>query len=279
MAQIEQNQTEQKKIRVVVAGVSGWVGRELVQAIAASDDLVLTGAVARGVSGQDAGTLAGLSKPLGVPVHISAQEALAAGADVLVDYTKPQAVRAHVSAALDAGVAVVIGTSGLTAEDYFEIDSMARARSLGVAAAGNFSVTAMLLKRFSLMAAQYVGDIEIIDYAGPQKPDVPSGTARELAEALENAREHPPTAKAVADILGPKEARGAQIGTVPVHSVRLPSYILACEAQFGLPGERLTIRHDAGASAAPYVAGTLLAVRKVGKFIGLRRGLDGILDA
>jgi 4-hydroxy-tetrahydrodipicolinate reductase len=137
----------------------------------------------------------------------------------------------------------------------------------------------MLLKRFSLMAAQYVGDIEIIDYAGPQKPDVPSGTARELAEALENAREHPPTAKAVADILGPKEARGAQIGTVPVHSVRLPSYILSCEAQFGLPGERLTIRHDAGTSAAPYVAGTLLAVRKVGKFIGLRRGLDGILDA
>jgi 4-hydroxy-tetrahydrodipicolinate reductase len=167
----------------------------------------------------------------------------------------------------------------LTAEDYFEIDSMARARSLGVAAAGNFSVTAMLLKRFSLMAAQYVGDIEIIDYAGPQKPDVPSGTARELAEALENAREHPPTAKPVADILGPKEARGAQIGTVPVHSVRLPPYILSCEAQFGLPGERLTIRHDAGASAAPYVAGTLLAVRKVGKFIGLRRGLDGILDA
>jgi 4-hydroxy-tetrahydrodipicolinate reductase len=272
-------QTEQKKIRVVVAGVSGWVGRELVQAIAASDDLVLTGAVARGVSGQDAGTLAGLPKPLGVPVHISAQEALAAGADVLVDYTKPQAVRAHVSAALDAGVAVVIGTSGLTADDYFEIDSMARARSLGVAAAGNFSVTAMLLKRFSLMAAQYVGDIEIIDYAGPQKPDVPSGTARELAEALENAREHPPTAKPVADILGPKEARGAQIGTVPVHSVRLPPYILSCEAQFGLPGERLTIRHDAGASAAPYVAGTLLAVRKVGKFIGLRRGLDGILDA
>jgi 4-hydroxy-tetrahydrodipicolinate reductase len=272
-------QTEQKKIRVVVAGVSGWVGRELVQAIAASDDLVLTGAVARGVAGQDAGLLAGLPTPLGVPVHISAQEALAAGADVLVDYTKPQAVRAHVAAALEAGVAVVIGTSGLTAEDYFDIDSMARGRSLGVAAAGNFSVTAMLLKRFSLMAAQYVGDIEIIDYAGPQKPDVPSGTARELAEALENAREHPPTAKPVADILGPKEARGAQIGTVPVHSVRLPSYVLACETHFGLPGERLTIRHDAGTSAAPYVAGTLLAVRKVRKFIGLRRGLDGILDA
>lgn len=272
-------QTEQKKIRVVVAGVSGWVGRELVQAIAASDDLILTGAVARGVAGQDAGTLAGLPKPLGVPVHISAQEALAAGADVLVDYTKPQAVRAHVAAALEAGVSVVIGTSGLTAEDYFEIDSLARVRSLGVAAAGNFSVTAMLLKRFSLMAAQYVGDIEIIDYAGPQKPDVPSGTARELAEALENAREHAPTAKPVADILGPKEARGAQIGTVPVHSVRLPSYVLACETQFGLPGERLTLRHDAGTSAAPYVAGTLLAVRKVRKFIGLRRGLDGILDA
>lgn len=271
--------TEGTPLRVIVAGASGWVGRELIQAIHAAPDLVLTGAVARGICGQDAGTVAGLPDPLGVTIRATVTEALDAGADVLVDYTKPQAVRAHVSAALNAGVSAVIGTSGLTAQDYFEIDAMARARSLGVAAAGNFSVTAMLLKRFSLMAAQYVGDVEIIDYAGPQKPDVPSGTARELAEALDNARQLPPTAKPVAEILGPQEARGAVIGSVPVHSVRLPSYVLSCETQFGLAGERLTIRHDAGTSAAPYVAGTLLAIRKVRSFFGLRRGLDGILDA
>lgn len=271
--------TEAAPLRVIVAGASGWVGRALVQAIAAAPDLVLTGAVARGICGQDAGTVAGLPDPLGVSIRATVVEALEAGADVLVDYTKPQAVRAHVSSALTAGVSVVIGTSGLTAQDYFEIDTMARARSLGVAAAGNFSVTAMLLKRFALMAAQYVGDVEIIDYAGPQKPDVPSGTARELAEALDNARQLAATAKPTAELLGPVEARGAAIGSVPVHSLRLPSYVLSCEAQFGLADERLTIRHDAGSSPAPYVAGTLLAVRKVRSFYGLRRGLDGILDA
>ena len=75
--------------------------------------------------------------------------------------------------------------------------------------------------------------------------------------------------------------RGAAVGAgagVQVHALRLPSYILSCEALFGLPDERLTIRHDAGSSAAPYVAGTLLAIRKVGTVKGLMRGLDSLID-
>ena len=89
-----------------------------------------------------------------------------------------------------------------------------------------------------------------------------------------------PTSKPVADLVGVCETRGAAIGEgtpVQVHSLRLPSYVIACEAIFGAPDERLTIRHDAGSSAAPYVAGTLLAVRRVGEEVGLRRGLDALL--
>ena len=76
-------------------------------------------------------------------------------------------------------------------------------------------------------------------------------------------------------------AGGAAVGSgqgVQVHALRLPSYILSCEALFGLPDERLTIRHDAGSSAAPYVAGTLLAIRKVQEINGLMRGLDALIE-
>jgi 4-hydroxy-tetrahydrodipicolinate reductase len=122
--------------------------------------------------------------------------------------------------------------------------------------------------------------VEVIDYAGPRKPDAPSGTARELAEALAEIRGKS-TAVPQSEVSGVPGTRGAAVGEkqgVQVHALRLPSYILSCEAQFGLPDERLTIRHDAGSSAAPYVAGTLLAVREVVKIKGLVRGLDALME-
>ena len=147
-------------------------------------------------------------------------------------------------------------------------------------AAGNFSITATLLRRFALEAARYVPDVEVIDYAHAGKPDTPSGTGRELGELLAQVRQ-PGTSKAVGELGGVRETRGGALGQptpVQVHSVRMPSYVLSCEAIFGAPDERLLIRHDAGASAAPYVAGTLLAARKVAGFVGVQRGLDAILD-
>ena len=155
-----------------------------------------------------------------------------------------------------------------------------RTRSVGVLAAGNFSITATLMKRFALLAAKYVPDVEIIDYASARKPDAPSGTARELAEALAEIR-GASTARPAGEVLGVPATRGAAVGAgagVQVHALRLPSYILSCEALFGLPDERLTIRHDAGSSAAPYVAGTLLAIRRVADIKGLVRGLDALMD-
>jgi 4-hydroxy-tetrahydrodipicolinate reductase len=113
----------------------------------------------------------------------------------------------------------------------------------------------------------------VIDYASATKADVPSGTARELAERLGAA----PLARALADTAGPIEARGATVGGVQVHSVRLPSFVVSTEVVFGLPDERLTIRHDAGGTPAPYVAGTLLAARAVRDRVGLTRGLDRLL--
>ena len=260
--------------RVCIAGATGWTGRALVSGVLAAPDLALVSAVARSAAGKDLGNALG-GEAVGVPVHASVGEALD-GVDVLVDYTSVTAVKANALAAIDAGVAVVIGTSGLTADDLADIDSAARARSIGVVASGNFSLTAAMCQAAALLAARHLPQWEVLDYASATKPDVPSGTARELAERLGEIR-RPELGHPITDLHGPQEARGATVGGTQVHSVRLPSFVVSTEVVFGLPDERLTIRHDAGSTPEPYVAGTLIAVRKAPSLVGLTRGLDTLL--
>jgi 4-hydroxy-tetrahydrodipicolinate reductase len=259
-------------IRVCVAGITGWMGRAVAAAIARADDLELTGGVARTAAGEP---LASVVDGTAGSVSPSVADALDGDRpDVLVDYTDAAAVRPNVLASVERGVAVVIGASGLTADDYAEIDRRAREAGVGVIAAGNFSVLAALLLRFAGEAAQHVSAWEVVDYGSAGKRDVPSGTARELAERLGGIRR--PDAPAPPES-GPVEARGAAIAGTRVHSLRLPGFVVSTEIVFAAPGERLTLRHDPGESPDPYVAGTLLAVRAVGGRVGLTRGLDSLL--
>jgi 4-hydroxy-tetrahydrodipicolinate reductase len=262
-------------IRVCVAGVSGWTGSAIARAVLSSNDFELTGAIARREAGRDAGELLGLPTS-GIVVTSSLGQALARPADVLVDFTSPTSVKQRTLDALATGVRVVVGTSGLTAPDYADIERAAAENRLGVVAAGNFSLTAALAKHFALLAAKYLPSWEIIDYAHAEKPDAPSGTTRELAEVLgEVARNN--VAVPIEQTHGERDARGAAIAGTQVHSIRLPGIVLAFETIFGLPNERLTIRHDSGKGAEPYVNGTLLAVRRVMQITGLVRGLDRLL--
>jgi 4-hydroxy-tetrahydrodipicolinate reductase len=258
-----------------VAGASGWTGSAVTRAILASDEFELTGAIARSHAGRDVGEVLGLP-PSGVTVSGSLAEALARPADVLVDYTTPYTVKQRALDALAGGVRVVIGTSGLSAADYADIARAAEDSGLGVVAAGNFSLTAALAKHFALLAAMHLPSWEVIDYAKAGKPDAPSGSALELAEALGEVATNK-VAVPIEGTRGHPAARGATIGGAQVHSVRLPGIVLAFESIFGLPNERLTIRHDAGSGADPYVNGTLLAVRRVMGVTGLVRGLDRLL--
>lgn len=262
-------------IRVCVAGATGWTGSAVAKGILATSDLQLVSAIARQKAGTDIGDALGGSAT-GVKIVASLKEALATPADVLVDYTGPEAVKDHVLAALDHGLRVVVGTSGLTASDYEEIEQHALTQNLGVIAAGNFSITAALAKHFALIAAQYLPSWEIIDYASANKIDSPSGTTRELAEELAAVAQNQ-LAVSIEQTHGSKEARGATIDGTQVHSIRLPSYVIAFETIFGLPDERLSIRHDAAPGAEPYVGGTLLAIRRVMDVHGLVRGLDRLL--
>jgi 4-hydroxy-tetrahydrodipicolinate reductase len=249
-------------IRVCVAGSTGWTGSAVADAIRDAGDLELVAGVSR-------------SDPDG---YSSVAEALdAAPADVLVDYTHAAVVKANVLAALERGVGVVVGSSGLSAADYDEIGALARERGVGVVAAGNFSITAALMLRFAADAARHVGAWEVIDYASQGKADAPSGTSREVAERLDSVRA-PELGVPLDEVHGAREARGATVAGTQVHSLRLPSFTVSTEVVFAAAGERLSIRHDAGESAAPYVAGTLLAIRAVPGRVGLTRGLDRRLD-
>jgi 4-hydroxy-tetrahydrodipicolinate reductase len=254
-------------LRLCLAGATGHVGQELAKSILAAPDLALVSAVGRRGAGQRIGD---------VTVDGTLAAALARGpADVVIDYTHPDAVKGHVQQALAAGCHVVVGTSGLSDVDYSEIDALARQHQRGVFAAGNFSVTAALLQHFATLAARQMPHWEILDYAGDSKPDAPSGTARELAYQLAQVAK-PEWKVPVAETKGMKEARGATLNGSQMHSIRVPGYYSAVQVIFGAAGERVELRHES-TSYAPYVTGTLLAARKVNGFIGLRRGMSEIL--
>lgn len=263
-------------LTVGVAGATGWVGRPIAEAVLAAQDMDLACAVSRSHAGSDLGVAWG-GDPHGIPVYGRVEEALA-GLDVLVDVTSHESALANALVAIDHGVAVVIGASGLTAQDFATIDAAAQAEGVGVVAAGNFSLTAAMAQAAALLVAPYLPQREVIDYASATKPDAPSGTARELADRLAQVADAE-IAIPVAATSGAVEARGAPIGGTQVHSVRLPSFVVSTEVIFGLPDERLSIRHDAGASPAPYVAGALVAIRAVLNGPGLTRGLDSVLLA
>ena len=248
---------------ICIAGITGWTGGAIAAGVAAAGDLELRAGVSRSAAGGEVE---------GAPVYARVGEALD-GIDVLIDYTSHHVARDSALTAIAAGVAVVIGTSGLTAEDFAAIDAAATEARVGAVASGNFSLTAAMMAAGALLAARHLPHWEVIDYASATKPDVPSGTARELAERLGASEPGRP----LDTIAGPVEARGATVAGTQVHSVRLPSFVVSTEVVFGQPDERLTIRHDAGGSPAPYVAGTLLAARAAGERVGLTRGLDALL--
>jgi len=263
-------------IKVCLAGATGWAGSELARSMAKATDIAVVAAVARRQAGRVLGDVLGEPRLTG-RICASAAEALAHPCDVFVEYTRPDSAKANILAALEHGAHVVVGTSGLSESDFAGIDVVARKRQRGVLACGNFALTVVLLQKFAAAAARLIPQWEIIDYAHDDKADAPSGTARELAFRLSQVRQPEPTVP-LASTVGLRETRGATVSGSQVHSLRLPGYVIGAEIIFGMPDQRLTIRHDAGNSARPYADGALLAVRKVSTLVGVHRGLDSVLE-
>jgi 4-hydroxy-tetrahydrodipicolinate reductase len=243
--------------RVAVVGASGRMGQETCRAVEAADDLTLVARIDRDGSLQDAA---------------------AAGAEVVVDFTVPDAVMGNIEAALQLGLHVVVGTSGFDEERLGQVrDVLAGRPGLGVVVAPNFALGAVLLMRFAREAAAHFTSVEIIETHHPDKVDAPSGTAVHTAEVIAAARVAAGTPVAPdATQRSLAGARGAVVEGVPVHAVRLRGAVAHEEVVFGNTGEILTIRHDS-LDRAGFMPGVLLAVREVAHRPGLTVGLEPLL--
>ena len=260
-------------IRVGVIGASGRMGRTVVRAVAETDDIELVAAVDRSDVGVDAGSLAGVGV-VGVPVAGSLDALASAGAEVAVDFTHPDVVMDDVRWCLANGVHVVVGTTGVSPADLDEIERAANAGRANAIVASNFALGAVLMQRFAAEAARHLPAVEIIELHHDGKADAPSGTALATARRLEGERVEAWRGPDGSTLEG---ARGADVGGVRIHSVRLPGLVAHQEVIFGAAGQTLTIRHDS-MDRVSFMPGVLMAVRAVASRPGLTIGLDPLLE-
>ncbi|HUQ60049.1 4-hydroxy-tetrahydrodipicolinate reductase [Lentzea sp.] len=243
-------------IRVGVLGARGRMGSEVVRAVEAAKDMEVVAAI-------DA------DDPL--------QALVDAGAQVVVDFTHPDVVMDNLAFCVGAGIHCVVGTSGFDAEKLAAVEALlADKPSVGVLVAPNFGIGAVLLMRFSEIAARYYESAEIIELHHPRKADAPSGTAAHTARLIAAAREG---MDPMPDATTQEEpgARGAVVDGVRVHSLRISGMIAHQEVVFGGESETLTLRQDS-LHRTSFMPGVVLGVREIVGRPGLAVGLDKYLD-
>ncbi len=252
------------------------MGREVVRAVLAEQDLQLVAAVDRELVGADAGTLAACD-PCRVMIRADLVQALAdTSPEVMVDFTIPSSAMGNIRSAIAAGVSPVVGTTGLSEADFSEIGSLAQAAGVGALVAANFAIGAVLMMRFAAEAVRYMPEAEIIELHHDNKLDSPSGTAIMTARAMAAAREQPARAEPEGAVEKIPGGRGAVYEGIHIHSVRLPGYVAHQEVILGGLGQTLTLRHDS-LDRRSFMPGVVLAVRKVRGLTGLAIGLDAVM--
>jgi 4-hydroxy-tetrahydrodipicolinate reductase len=261
------------EIRVLVAGAAGRMGSEVCRAVTRAEGMGVA-VVADPSAGsatmqvESAGTFPAAAA---VPAALELVQA-----DVMVDFTHPEAVFENVLAALGAGVHCVVGTTGLTAQQLSEIGRKSDESGSNCLVAPNFAIGAVLMMALAERVAPWLPSAEVIELHHDKKADAPSGTAKMTAQRIAAARSESPVApgKETETVEG---ARGAYVDGVPVHSVRLPGLVAHQEVVFGGPGQVLTIRHDS-MDRTSFMPGVVLAVRRIASTPGLTVGLDALLD-
>jgi 4-hydroxy-tetrahydrodipicolinate reductase len=245
-------------INVAVLGAKGRMGAETVKAISAATDLQLVAKIDLGDSLEQLAT---------------------SGAQVVVDFTHPDAVMKNLEFAINNGIHVVVGTTGFDDAKLNLVKSwLEKNPKVGAVIAPNFGLGAVLMMQFAAKAARYFESVEIVELHHPDKADAPSGTASRTADLITQARKSA-SRPAMPDKTssGLEGARGAKVGDVPVHSVRLRGLVAHQEVLLGDQGETLSIRHDS-IDRTGFMPGVLLAVREVVKTPGLTFGLEHLMD-
>ena len=240
---------------VAVIGAGGRMGATVCQAVEAADDLRLVG---RFDLGDELGDLA--------------------GADVVVEFSVPDASPANVAHCVEQGVHVVVGTTGWSEGRLATLrDQLAEHPGVGVLVAPNFAIGAVLMMAFAARAARFYESVEVVELHHPDKVDAPSGTAARTADLIGTAREEAGlTGVPDATTSDPDGARGARVHGIPVHSVRLRGLVAHQEVLLGNAGEMLTLRHDSF-DRVSFMPGVLAGVRAVAGHPGVTVGLEHYL--
>ncbi|KOO50628.1 4-hydroxy-tetrahydrodipicolinate reductase [Priestia koreensis] len=262
--------------RIILAGPRGRMGLEALNLIADTEHFELVAALDRTNKGKYIDEVVPTSS-LHAPIYTDIDECLAeVEADVLVDLTTPEIGRVHTKKALEHGVRAVVGTTGFSEADLTELRTLAEDKGIGCIIAPNFAIGAILMMKFSQMAAKYFEDVEIIELHHDQKLDAPSGTGVKTAELISEVREskkqgHPDEKETIPG------ARGADYDGIRLHSVRLPGLVAHQEVLFGGFGQSLTIRHDSY-NRASFMSGVKVSVDTVMKLDTLVYGLENIIE-
>jgi len=255
-------------IKVAVCGALGRMGQEVVNAVNEADGMELAIAIDWAAVGQKIGD---------IEVEKDLETALKSKkADVIVDFTQPDSVFKNALIALNAGVSPVIGTTGLSDKQLASIKELTEAKEIGCLIAPNFTIGAVLMMKFSQMAAKYFQNAEIIEYHHNQKKDAPSGTAIKTAQMMAEAQEDFAKGNCAEVELIEGSRGGKADSNIQIHSVRMPGYMASQEVIFGSPGETLKIRHDS-IDRKCYMAGVVLAIRYIFKNNDFIYGLENIL--
>jgi len=265
-----------ENIKIIVAGPRGRMGREAVQLVKETPHFQLVAVIDRKNDGKllsEYDQFSGIDAPIFTNIEECFQKS---EADVLIDLTTPERGYLHTKTALEHGVRPVVGTTGFTSEQLDEIKKLAEDKGIGCIIAPNFAIGAILMMKFSEMAAKYFEDVEIIEMHHDQKLDAPSGTAIKTAEMIARNRKekkqgHPEEKETIAG------ARGADFDGMRIHSVRLPGLVAHQQVMFGAGGQTLTIRHDSF-NRASFMSGVKVSVETVLTLDTLVYGLDSILD-
>ena len=220
----------------------------------------------------------GLEVVAQVDVGDSLDAITAAGAEVALDFTQPDAALDNVRWCVEHGVNVVVGTSGFGADKLAQVEKLfTEDQTVAVLVVPNFSIGAVLLMRFAADAAAYFESVEIVEMHHPNKVDAPSGTAVRTAELIAEARTAAGRGPVPdATTTDPDGARGASVAGIPVHAIRARGYVASQEVVFGDAGETFTLRHDSH-DRESFMPGVITALRGVGSLRGLTVGLDSLL--
>ncbi|ADU30159.1 4-hydroxy-tetrahydrodipicolinate reductase [Evansella cellulosilytica] len=263
-------------LKIVVAGPRGNMGQEAVKMVANEEAFELVAVVDiehNGLKMKDVPSMLPLDVPIFEDMNDCFQQV---NADILIDLTAPEAGKKHMKIAFENGVRPVVGTTGFTDEDVKELSDIAEDKKIGAIIAPNFAVGAILMMKFSQMAARYLPDVEIIEQHHDRKLDAPSGTAVKTAQMITEVREkksqgHPDEKETL------QGARGADFDGLHIHSVRLPGLVAHQEVIFGGVGQTLKIRHDS-LNRESFMPGVKLACETVMKIDVLVYGLEHIIE-